>query len=146
MSAKPQLEFLDTNVIYYAYDSTAGVKYEQAQALVSELWFSRRGCISIQVLQEFYTACTRNRSIKPPDDLRTIVQDLSRWRIFSPSANDVLAAIDLHRRYQVSFWDAMIVHSASRLGCSIVWSEDLNAGQWFGRVHVQNPFLGQPQQ
>jgi predicted nucleic acid-binding protein len=140
MSPKPRFEFLDTNVLFYALDNSAGAKHERAEVLLTELWLSRQGCVSIQVLQELYVSCTRRLKGITPEDLHRIVEDLSRWRVFSPAARDVLAAIDLHKRYRVSFWDAMIVHSANRLGCAVLWTEELNAGQRIGNVEVKNPF------
>ncbi|WP_430348623.1 hypothetical protein [Thermoanaerobacterium thermosaccharolyticum] len=41
----------------------------------------------------------------------------------------------------ISFWDSLIVCSAVNLDCSIIWSEDLNSGQYFDKVKVVNPFL-----
>ena len=61
----------------------------------------------------------------------------------TPTAPDVLAAVDLHERYQISFWDAMILQSAARRGCQVVWSEDLNAGQTYQGVRVVNPFIAE---
>ena len=54
----------------------------------------------------------------------------------------VIAAIDLHQKQQLSFWDAMVVHSAATLGCERLYSEDLNAGQLILGVRVVNPFSG----
>lgn len=142
MSADLPLEFVDTNILIYAFDRSAGSKHQRAMALVTDLWKSRRGCLSVQVLQEFYVVGTRKLSGVQPADLRTIVRDLSAWRIHVPTPSDVLDAAELHERAQVSFWDAMILQSALALHCSVVWSEDLNAGQKFASVHVQNPLLG----
>ncbi len=72
--------------------------------------------------------------------LREIEADLALWHVHAPQAADVLSAIDLHRRHQTSFWDAMILQSAARLGCAVVWSEDLNAGQHYHDVQVLDPF------
>jgi predicted nucleic acid-binding protein len=108
---------------------------------VSELWQSGRGCLSVQVLQEFYVVVTRKLTPVPFAELRLILSDLALWRIHAPVAADVLAAADLQQRYQVSFWDAMILHSAARLNCTTVWSEDLNPGQAYQGVHVMNPFV-----
>jgi predicted nucleic acid-binding protein len=44
-------------------------------------------------------------------------------------AEDVIGAIGLQQRYLTSFWDAMILWSAQRLGCETIWSEDLSEGQ-----------------
>jgi predicted nucleic acid-binding protein len=55
---------------------------------------------------------------------------------------DVLAAIEIQRRYGLAFWDAMILQSAAQLGCDTVWSEDLTSDQAYGGVRVVNPFEG----
>ncbi len=57
-----------------------------------------------------------------------------------PAVADVRAAIDIHQRTGASFWDAMILRSAQELGCQILYSEDLNAGQGCDGVEVRNPF------
>lgn len=139
MSANPQ--FVDTNVLIYAHDSSAGSKHEQARALMQELWDARAGCLSIQVLQEFYVNITRKVAHPlAPQAAAEIIMELSTWQIHRPDVSDLLEAIRLQTRLQLSFWDAMIIASANRLGCHTVWSEDLNAGQTYGDVVVQNPF------
>lgn len=139
MSADSSLEFVDTNILIYAYDRTAGDKHRLASALLANLWQSRRGCISVQVLQEFYVAGIGMAS-RQTSDLRSVLRDLSEWQVHTPNASDVLDAVELHERMQISFWDAMILHSALSLGCRIVWSEDLNPGQLYGGVRLLNPF------
>jgi predicted nucleic acid-binding protein len=139
MSDKPQ--FVDTNVLIYAHDRSAGTKYERARALLTELWESGDGCLSIQVLQEFYVSITR-KVARPlsPDAARQIVADLGRWRIHSPTVDDVLNAIALQKRYVLSFWDAMVLASAIQMGCPVLWSEDLNDGQEYDSTRIVNPF------
>jgi predicted nucleic acid-binding protein len=92
-------------------------------------------------MQEFYVTVTHKVS-KPLDipAATRIIRDLSYWRVHSPVPNDVLAAIDLHERYRISFWDAMIIHSASQLGCRTLWSEDLNPRQVYDGIELLNPF------
>jgi predicted nucleic acid-binding protein len=134
--------FVDTNVLVYAHDETAGEKRDRARSLLAELWKSGEGCLSIQVLQEFFVTVTR-KVPKPLDAVLAagIIADLSHWRVHSPGSDDVLSAIDSHRRQSISFWDAMIVCSAASLGCEILYSEDLNPGQVMEGVRVRNPFL-----
>jgi predicted nucleic acid-binding protein len=133
--------FVDTNVLLYAHDDSAGAKQDQARALVGRLWESRDGCLSVQVLQEFFVNVTRK--IAKPLSVETateIVADYSRWYLHVPAADDVLAAISIHQRTELSFWDAMIVRSAAEIGCAVLYSEDLNDGQEYSGVHVENPF------
>ena len=141
MSAELAPQFVDTNVLVYAYDKSAGIKRKQAETVLQSLWESRNGGLSIQVLQEFYVTITRK--IMAPlsvTQATQIITDLGRWRTHRPNVGDVLGAIQVQERYDISFWDALIVHSANKLGCQLLWSEDLNAGQFYGQVRVQNPF------
>ena len=136
-------QFVDTNILVYAYDVTAGDKHAVARALVEELWDTRQGCLSVQVLQEFFVTTTR-KIPKPIDvsEAARIIDDFAHWHVHAPVAGDVLAAIDIHQRTGTSFWDAMILHSAKELECQILHSEDLNPGQKYdGVVLLRNPFL-----
>ncbi|MBN2148411.1 MAG: PIN domain-containing protein [Anaerolineales bacterium] len=135
--------FLDTNILIYAYDRSAGRKHSLAAQLVEACWENEKGCLSIQVLQEFYVTVTRK--IAPPLDTQTarqIVADLAQWRLHTPQARDLLQAINLHQNYQLAFWDAQVIQSAVSLGCKLLLSEDLNHGQMYGEVQVINPFKG----
>lgn len=136
-----EYQFVDTNILVYAHDSSAGDKHHTARSILQNLWASQRGCLSIQVLQEFYINITK----KSPKPLRSeiakqIIADLSFWRVHSPDVSDVLEAIEIHNEYLISFWDAMIIQSAIRLGSRRIWSEDLNPGQTYRGILVANPF------
>jgi predicted nucleic acid-binding protein len=135
-------QFVDTNVLVYAHDVTAGHKHIAARALIEELWNTREGCLSTQVLQEFFVTTTR-KIPKPLDAAiaARIVSDLARWHVHAPTVNDVLAAIDIHARAGASFRDAIILRSAKELGCKTLHSEDLKSGQTYEGVQVRNPFL-----
>lgn len=135
------LQFVDTNVLIYAHDVSAGDKHIRCRELIKELWEAGLGCLSVQVLQEFYV----NLTVKVAQPLSSreaaqIVSDLSAWQVHRPAVEDVLDAIRLEDRYQLSFWDAMIVVSAVQLGCATLWSEDFNAGQVYAGVTVATPF------
>ena len=141
MSEPRDLQFVDTNILIFAHNRSAGDKHIQARDLIRTLWQSGEGCLSIQVLQEFYVNVTQ-KVAKPltPDMAAQIIADLSVWQVYRPGVEDVLDAIRLQGRYQISFWDAMIVSSAIQLGCQTIWSEDLNPGQVYDSVAVTNPF------
>lgn len=142
MSAESPLRFIDTNILAYAHDRRSGRKHEIARQLVDELWLDKAGCLSIQVLQEFYVIVTRKIAAPiGPMDAERVVRDLSQWHVHTPRASDVLNAIEMHQRHQISYWDATIIGSAARLGCSILLTEDLNSGQIYDGVQVLNPFI-----
>jgi predicted nucleic acid-binding protein len=134
---------IDTNILLYAHDISAGSKHQISKRLVEDLWQSGLGCVSLQILQEFYVDVTQ----KIPNPLernlaRQLVAELSQWRSHIPDVDDMLRAIDLQPAYQLSFWEAMVLHSSACLGCKKLYSEDLNHGQIYGNVQVINPFVG----
>ena len=135
-------EFVDTNILIYAFDRSAGEKHRIAVDLVTRLWTERRGWISLQVMQEFYVAATRKLQL-PGDEAALLVRRLGLWRVHRPLVEDILAAIELHQRHSVSFWDGLILRSAQASRCSTLWSEDLSNGQRWGNLEVRNPFAGQ---
>jgi predicted nucleic acid-binding protein len=133
--------FVDTNILVYAHDLSAGRKNTTARNLIQELWENRTGCLSIQVLQEFFVTVTQK--VPQPMEIepaKSILQDLSYWKIHEPKANDVIQAVNIQARHRVSFWDAMILQSAIQLECSLIWSEDFNPGQVYNNLKVVNPF------
>lgn len=141
MTAEAHLEFVDANVLVYAFDASAGVKQQKAQQLLERLWHSGTGCISVQVLQEFFVIVTRKVAKPlPVEDAMARVRELAAWKVFTPVADDVLAAIGLHTKAKIGFWDAMIVVAASDSGCDVLWTEDFNDGQLLRGVRIRNPF------
>ena len=132
--------FVDTNILVYAHDLKQGVKHERARALVEKLWDSGGGVLSTQVLQELCVSL-RRKAARPLSDegTRQLIQDYSSWETEVNTAESVLQALDLEKRYQLSFWDALIVQAATSCGATVLFSEDLADGQSYGLVKVVNP-------
>ena len=140
MNGAENLQFIDTNILIYAHDVSGGPKHTRARDLIRGLWGSGEGCLSVQVLREFYVNVTQKvAKLLAPDAAARIIADLSVWQIHRPGVEDILDAIRLDR-YQISFWDAMIIASAIQLGCQSIWSEDLNPGQAHDTITVLSPF------
>lgn len=137
MSAK---SFVDTNILVYAHDVSQGAKHARARALVTELWENGTGILSTQVLQELCITLRRKAS-RPifGETLRKLIADYARWDVVVNTADSVLNALDLEARYQISFWDALILQAAEQGGAEVVYSEDLADGQSYGEVRVVNP-------
>jgi predicted nucleic acid-binding protein len=132
-------EFIDTNVLVYAHDRSAGAKYSTSVGLLKRIFEERVGALSTQVLSEFYDVATRKLRIKPSEAAEAITE-LGTWNIHRPSHADLLKASRLHRHHKISWWDALILNSAHELDCSVLWSEDFTHGRRFGSVTVRNPF------
>jgi predicted nucleic acid-binding protein len=134
------LAFFDTNILVYTDDASTPAKQKRASALFDEHFSAGNAVLSLQVLQEYFSATTRKLSLATE-----MAQD--RVRIFSLgnivrfAVNDVILAIELHRLTKISFWDAMIVHAARIGGAKVLYSEDFQHGAVLGGVRVVNPFI-----
>jgi predicted nucleic acid-binding protein len=133
------LAFFDTNILIYADDTSAATKQAKADALFRDHFKQGTAVLSLQVLQEYYSAVTRKLGTDPQAAQRRI-EILASSNVVQFRARDVVAAIELHRLTQVSFWDAMIVHAARIGGASVLYSEDLQHGSVLGGVRIVNPF------
>lgn len=141
MSGNVEWQFVDTNILVYAHDASAGKKHVRAKSLINDLWTSGRGCLSTQVLQEFYVIVVQ-KVARPmqPEMAAKIISDLSQWRLHVTDVDDILEAVDIHQRNRLSFWDALIICSANKLGCVVLLTEDLSSGQFYEGIKALNPF------
>ena len=136
MSAR---SFLDTNILVYTDDGGSPEKQAKALEIIERCRSERTGVVSTQVLQEYFVTVTKKLRV-PPEAARRKTELFGRFNVFRIGLDDVLAAIDLHRLHQLSFWDALVVRIALRSGCSILFSEDLQAGRRIDGLEIVNPF------
>ena len=136
----PDKFFVDTNILLYAHDRSAGVKHERSRQLLERLWTSGEGLLSTQVLQELCINLRRKIARPlPVEEIRQIIQDYLSWEIVVNTPASTLHALEIEVRYQISFWDALVLHAAESAGAAVVYSEDLSTGQRYGAVQVVNP-------
>jgi predicted nucleic acid-binding protein len=134
------MRFVDTNVLLYAVSPTPD---EQPKRWIADqILESEDLCVSVQVLQEFYTQATRptRRGRLRADEAAILVTAWTRLRVVDLTIAIVERAIATSQRFQISYWDAAVLEAARTAGCSTVLSEDLQHGQDFDGVHVINPF------
>jgi predicted nucleic acid-binding protein len=135
--------FVDTNILIYAHDRSAGPKHDLARQLIERLWASGEGVLSTQVLQELCINLRRKAARPLPiEEVRRLIQDYLSWEVMVNTPESVLQALDIELRYKISFWDALVLHAAESAGASVLYSEDLSAGQHYGAIQVVNPLVG----
>jgi predicted nucleic acid-binding protein len=136
------VRFADTNVLLYAI-SRDRHELEKARA-ANELLDSREIALSVQVLQEFYVQATRESRADrlAPAQAAELVESFCRFPVQPITSAVMSAAIASSQRFQISYWDAAIIEAARAIGCAAVLSEDLNDGQDYSGVRVENPFSG----
>ena len=133
--------FVDTNILIYAHDLDAGQKNAISSAVIKDLWQNRSGIISIQVLQEFYVNVTRKiPNPLPKPKAREIIESYLAWDVELNEVITILAASEIEERYNLSFWDALIVAAACNAKADKIITEDLNHGQTIEGILIENPF------
>lgn len=133
--------FVDTNVFLYALDERQDGRHETAARILEELWESRQGALSTQVLQEVYVNLTRKiRKPMTRPRARAIVERYAAWPVHQITPEDILSASELEQRHTLAFWDALVVVAAQRLGAERILTEDMQSGRSFGSVRIENPF------
>jgi predicted nucleic acid-binding protein len=133
-------DFLDTNVLVYAYDDGQAKKQSIARGYLRKA-VAGEFVISVQVLAEL--ASTLLHRFSPPATTETVIRILdllSPVPLVQPDMELVRRAVQAKTQYGIHFYDGMIVAAAERSGCGRIWSEDLNAGQEYFGVKVENPF------
>ena len=135
--------FVDTNVFIYAVDQADLRKQQAARDWRAELWKSRRGRTSFQVLQEFFVKVTQ-KAMSSREDVRAEVRDLLAWNPVPMNAIMLEHGWKIQDRYKLSFWDALIVSAAKQARCGYLLTEDLPSGQEIDGVVVVNPFHSDP--
>lgn len=135
--------FLDTNLFVYSFDGSAPKKAARARGLIREAIETRRGIVSYQVAQEFFNVALR-RFAQPMTvaDAEQYLSTTFRPLMTIHSSHALYGeALRLTNRYQLAWYDSLIVASAIEGECSVLCSEDLQHGQQFGELRIENPFL-----
>ena len=134
--------FLDTNIFVYTFDSTAPAKAAKATSLVRQAIQTRIGVVSYQVVQEFFNVAMRRfenpMTVAEADQylattFRPLLAVHSSQALFSE-------ALRLGSKFQLAWYDSLIVASAIEAQCAVLYSEDLQHGQRLESVTVTNPF------
>jgi predicted nucleic acid-binding protein len=131
-------DFLDTNVLVYAYQFDHPDKQRVAQDLVRRA-VEGKFVLSAQVLAEF-SATLLHKMSASPDAVTAILEKISAIKLVVSDAELVRRAVEARSSYGLHFYDGMIVAAAERAGCAQILSEDFNAGQKYFGVSVVNPF------
>jgi predicted nucleic acid-binding protein len=136
--------FVDTNILIYAHDLDAGQKYAISSTVIKDLWENRSGITSIQVLQEFYVNVTRKiPNPLPKPKAREIIESYLAWDVELNEVRTILTASEIEERYNLSFWDALIVAAACNAKADKIITEDLNHGQRIEGILIENPFVSE---
>ena len=136
----PDKRFVDTNVLVYAIETGGPEARKGSKA--RQIFKNEHVCLSTQVLGEFYQAVIspRRQTALTHDEAIAWIQLWKRYDIDGIRVQHVDLALQLAEKFRVNYYDALIIATARLGGCSVVYSEDLNNGQDYDGVRVENPF------
>ena len=132
------MKFVDSNVLVYAADDTDVEKHERALSIIER---AMRGefIISAQVLNEFSSVLYKKLR-KSDDEVERYLKTFSLLSVVPVKSEYTLEAVRIKRRYDIQFFDSVLLATAVANECDEFWSEDLNDGQMYGSVKAINPF------
>ena len=133
--------FIDTNVLIYAATGREDfpAKYSRAHELIEDEDFG----LSTQVIGEFFLNVQNQKKMTHPLTYQQTLAWIDRLFLFPLVEIDrriVETAMIVHKRYQLRYWDCVIVSAAERMGAETLYSEDMSHGQIYNGVRCQNPF------
>ena len=134
-------QFIDTNILVYAYDSADPAKQEHARQILRNGIAAETAVLSAQVLGEFFTVVTSRIHIPlTAEEAEKVLDILSVLPVVEIDLRLVRRATGIHRLYGINYWDSLIVAAAQRAGCTQILTEDLNTGQSYQDILAVNPF------
>jgi predicted nucleic acid-binding protein len=132
---------LDTNILVYSVDGSAGSRHDLAKIVVERAAFGPC-CLTLQAISEFFFVVTRRRIMGRPEARPIAEAMIDLFPTIPPSATAVRAALATASSGRASYWDALLVHTAAEAGCTAILTEDLAADPTLAGVRVINPFAG----
>jgi predicted nucleic acid-binding protein len=134
--------FLDTNIFVYSFDPSSAAKAQTSTELIRQAVATRKGMVSYQVVQEFFNVALRRFAhpmavAEAEQYLGTVFRPLLAVQSSQALYSEALRLKDQHR---LSWYDSLIVAAALEARCSVLYSEDLQHGQRFGDLRIENPF------
>lgn len=130
---------LDTNILVYALDSQAGDKHAVASDIVRRS--ARLDCVlTLQSVVEFYRAVTRKGIVRHSEAAAQANDWLDLFQTISYDQSAVRAALAEAVAGRFSFFDALMLATASSANCRLILSEDMQDGMSYRTLRIRNPF------
>ena len=133
------MKFIDTNVWVYALTEQDHAKKKIAAELISKTYLEDTICVNAQVLKEFANFAFK-RTKKSAVEINAMLKKMASYSFVPDTKELVMQAVILKERYDVGFYDSLMLSAANKAKCDVIYTEDLNSGQKYGTVTAINPF------
>lgn len=132
--------FVDSNIFLYAISNFDQRKREIASKIISE-----KIRISTQVINEVCSNLIKKFHFSNDDVCQFIESCYNRYFVLNIEKNVSLRACDFREKFNISYYDSLIVATAFLSGCSILYTEDMQDGLVIEEsLTIKNPFMGNP--
>ncbi|RLD52169.1 MAG: DNA-binding protein [Bacteroidetes bacterium] len=129
--------FIDTNIIIYGYSVTEPKKQKVAEKIVQ----SGTVFISTQVIQEISNVLSKKFKLNWTEIIMAISEISASYSVVVNTPDSIIGACKIANRYKYSFYDSLIIASALKSNCKILYTEDLQHNQLIeNKLRIINPF------
>lgn len=133
--------FIDTNIWVYALSSQDHAKKNIAVEMIAKSYRDDSICVSSQVLKEFANFAFK-KTRKSASEINAMLSKIGSHAFVADTKELTSEGVIGKEKWQVGFYDALIIAAANKMGCTTILTEDLNSGQKYGNVTAVNPFQG----
>jgi predicted nucleic acid-binding protein len=138
-----QRVFFDTNIVVYCFDTLEPRKQTRAKDLLAHALNHQTGVVSYQVIHEFCNVACKAKRLQLPQErilayVNLVLQPMNQIG-YSPLL--IESALQLRAEHSFSFYDSLVIASATQAKCQVLYSEDMQHMQRVGNLQIVNPFL-----
>jgi predicted nucleic acid-binding protein len=139
MTSMNDKTFIDTNIWLYALiESDENLeKHQKAKQCIAN---TENIIISTQVVNEVCVNLLRKGKKDMPYIAQFIAEFTTSYQTLAQITEDLIMASTIRANYHVSYWDSLMIASALRADCTVLFSEDMQDGLYvYKRLQIQNP-------
>ena len=131
--------FVDTNIWLYAFMEQDSQKSLMARKIINEN--TEKICLSTQVLNEICINLLKKANYSE-EEIRSLIKSIDNvFEIYPVKVEDCIKASEIRDKFNVSYWDSLIIASALNNECNILYSEDMQNNLFIeNKLKIINPF------
>ncbi len=128
--------FIDSNILLYTFDSKDPTK----QLIAKGISLGSGSIISMQVINEVSNNLLKKLQLNNTQVKQFVDSCYKRYEVVNLTKNTFLKACDIREKYNISYYDSLIVASSLVSNCNILYSEDMQHNQVIDDLKIINPF------
>ena len=127
--------FVDSNILLYAF-----MESSEKSKIANEIIETENIMLSTQVINEVCINLIKKAKYSEAEIKQTIHNIYANYEVALINQEIILYASTLRENNCISYWDSLIVATAIKNNCKVVYSEDMQHQKVFQNVKIMNPF------